>query len=470
MRRGRGVATVLLAVSAASAAGAAHSTGAFDTNAAPSAVQPARTAVLSPRRAPAAFTAFVADTRLAARLRTFAESLPGEECLVVESEGRPVFSHNPSTPLIPASTMKLVTARASAIRFGGDRSGAESGADAPFSTEVFGAKPDADGVVAGDLVLEGGGDPLLMTPEYAGSLKRPVSEFSDFTDLVTRLRDAGVRRVTGRVVGSDDRFDEERYVPTWKPSYAANGDVGPVGALAVNDGFVRFGTAPVAARDPALAAAELLRASLIAAGVPVDGPAVSEDPPRMQGSLLATKASLPLGRILSELLVESDNNTAELLLKHLARPPGGAKITRKQGTAALRETLTGARLPVGELTAVDGSGLDRANRASCRLLLRALGPTDDFVTYLPRAGETGTLFDRFRDHPLEGRLAAKTGALAGVVGLVGYTDATSEPPKLRFAFLVNGSFSEPAGRQLQERLGTVLAGYPESPSASAIAP
>ena len=31
----------------------------------------------------------------------------------------------------------------------------------------------------------------------------------------------------------------ERYIPTWKPVYAADGDVGPLGALAFNDGFVR---------------------------------------------------------------------------------------------------------------------------------------------------------------------------------------------------------------------------------------
>lgn len=460
MKRGRGVAGILLVISAASAGGAAHSAGAFGRAEVPVAAASVRTAVLSPRRAPEAFVTFVADTRLSARLRTFAESVPGEECLSVEAEGRPVLRHNDATPLIPASTMKLLTARAAVIEL--------KHPVQPFSTDVFGAKPDADGVVQGDLVLEGGGDPLLMTPDYAASLKRPIREFTDLNDLVTRLRRDGVRRVTGRVVGSDDRFDEERYVPTWKSSYASNGDVGPIGALAVNDGFVSFGATPVAASDPALAAAELFRSFLITAGVTVDGPAVSDDPPA-SGVLLATKASLPLNDILQELLVESDNNTAELLLRSLGKPNAGARVTRAEGVALLRQTLTRARLPVGDLTAVDGSGLDRGNRASCRLLLGALGTKRDFGE-LARAGETGTLADRFRDHPLRNKLQAKTGALAGVVGLVGHTGDRTELPQVRFAFLANGSFSELAGRQMQERLGTVLATYPESPPASAIAP
>ncbi|HVE94319.1 MAG TPA: D-alanyl-D-alanine carboxypeptidase [Acidimicrobiales bacterium] len=470
MKRGRGVASVLLAISAASAGAAAHSAGAFGGSDLPAVAVEARTAVLSPRRAPDAFVTFVADTRLAARLRAFAESVPGEECLSVEAEGRPVLRHNDAEPLIPASTMKLLTARAAVIELGSpSKTNALNVYSAPFSTDVFGAKPDGDGVVQGDLVIEGGGDPLLMTPDYAASLKRPIKKFTDPNDLVTRLRNEGVRRVTGRVVGSDDRFDEERYVPTWKSSYASNGDVGPVGALAVNDGYVSFGDPPVAARDPALAAAELFRSLLVAAGVAVDGPAVSDDPPA-SGVLLATKASLPLDDILRELLVESDNNTAELLLRSLGKPNAGSKVTRAEGVALLRQTLTRARLPVGDLTAVDGSGLDRGNRASCRLLLGALGPRGDFIGRMARAGHSGTLFDRFRDHPLRNKLEAKTGALAGVVGLVGHTDTRTKIPQVRFAFLANGSFSEPAGRALQERLGEVLATYPQSPPASAIAP
>ena len=207
--------------------------------------------------------------------------------------------------------------------------------------------------------------------------------------------------------------------------------------------------------------------ALIAAGVTVDGVALHRD--SGDAPVLDSITSPPLKAIVEELLVESDNNTAELLTKRLAAAASGPG-TREGGLEALRKALVAERLPTAGLTLVDGSGLDRGNRATCRLLLAALRPTTklDLTRMLAIAGRSGTLTDRFKGHPLEGKLHAKTGALAGVVGLVGVADPEAPTP-LRFAFLVNGSFSEPVGRQLQERLGAVLATYPEAPPADSIA-
>ena len=73
------------------------------------------------------------------------------------------------------------------------------------------------------------------------------------------------------------------------------------------------------------------------------------------------------------------------------------------------------------------------------------------------AGRSGALVERLVGTPLEGKLAAKTGSLQGVTGLVGFVDGRR---RLSFALLANGDFSEAGGRLLQDRLVALLANYP----------
>jgi serine-type D-Ala-D-Ala carboxypeptidase/endopeptidase (penicillin-binding protein 4) len=77
---------------------------------------------------------------------------------------------------------------------------------------------------------------------------------------------------------------------------------------------------------------------------------------------------------------------------------------------------------------VDGSGLSRSNLARPSTLvavLRAMNNSDArdlFASSLPVAGYSGTLRNRFRGTPVEGRLRAKTGTLTGVRALSGYLE------------------------------------------------
>lgn len=80
---------------------------------------------------------------------------------------------------------------------------------------VTNAGPEG-GVVDGDLWLVGGGDPVL-TPGYEITWEDPSTRHPTPTSpsSPTRLPTPGSQRVTGRVVGDDSRYDDERYPATW---------------------------------------------------------------------------------------------------------------------------------------------------------------------------------------------------------------------------------------------------------------
>src|SRR3546814_6396768 len=113
---------------------------------------------------------------------------------------------NDEATVVPASLTKLLTAAAALEGLG---------ADARLRTEVRAAAPPVDGVVAGDLWLVGGGDPVLGTDVWASQMDSSPPPHTSLDVLADRVVAAGVRRVEGRVVGDESCYDAERYVDTW---------------------------------------------------------------------------------------------------------------------------------------------------------------------------------------------------------------------------------------------------------------
>jgi D-alanyl-D-alanine carboxypeptidase/D-alanyl-D-alanine-endopeptidase (penicillin-binding protein 4) len=379
-----------------------------------------------------------------------------QSCVAVYEGDRPVLLRRPEVALTPASTQKILTATAAL---------AVLGPDFRFETKVLADARPRDGAV-GTLWLVGSGDPTLATPEYAQWLKaRPRYELRQATPLASLadgLLAAGVRTVTGGIVGDDSRYDRARTVPTWKPSYLTENEVGPLGALLVNDGFTVFDPPPEEHRadDPAVHAAGELTRLAGAVGITVAGPPTSGVAP--SGIItLATVRSAPLSDIVAGMLRESDNTAAELLTRELGvvRAHDGSTAA---GTKAVVDALTEAKLPTAGLRLGDGSGLETANHATCALLAAVLrvpdrGGASRLAPLLAVAGRSGTLALRLADTPLAGKLRAKTGSLDGVSGLAGFLDGRRA---LSFAFLANGNLNDPAGRLLQDRLVALLAAYP----------
>ncbi|MGB0641475.1 MAG: D-alanyl-D-alanine carboxypeptidase/D-alanyl-D-alanine endopeptidase, partial [Myxococcota bacterium] len=129
--------------------------------------------------------------------------------------GEEVFAHDPDEKLVPASVMKVLTA-AVAMR--------ELGAGYRFSTYVSAdGAIDADGVLDGDLYVQGFGDPTVVT--------------ENLWRLAYDLRLSGLRKVEGDIIYDDQHFDSDRLIAGWRKDLdMANGPAyfAPLGALSVN--------------------------------------------------------------------------------------------------------------------------------------------------------------------------------------------------------------------------------------------
>jgi len=412
--------------------------------------------------------------------------------------GRVLYQRNAGKMFVPASNMKLVTGSAALETLGpGWR----------FRTLVLFGGPVANGVLRGDLFVVGSGDPTIAADFQHGD---PLAVFRAWADS---LRAHGVTRIAGRIVGDDDVFDDlplgagwawddvndyysaeiggleynlgvvgisvapgaqpgspgrvtlrpaTGYVPVENRTMTRTG--APVEEVAavrqpVGTGIVVGGTVPsdtaevrtdVAVRNNTAYFVTVLRETLIAAGIRVDGAAVDQDDlPEAEHSVHAdtvfaegfVHSSAPLSEILPGFLKPSQNQVGELLLKTMGR------VLRGQGTAAAGAAVVDSLhrswgLPRRRLAQADGSGLSRYNLVAPELLvallehMRGSANYNTFYAALPVAGVDGTLASRMKGTPLQGNVHAKTGTVSNVRSLSGYmTTAAGEP--MVFSMIVN---------------------------------
>ena len=156
---------------------------------------------------------------------------------------------------------------------------------------------------------------------------------------------------------------------------------------------------------------------------------------------------------------ESDNFTAELLLKQIGAANGSVGTTAA-GAAQVRTALAAAGIPLGGVRIVDGSGLSSLDRLTARAIVGILqaaweDPTikPSFVSALAVAGRTGTLKDRLRKPPARGVVLGKTGTTSIASALSGFVR-----DRYVFSVLQNGRpVSYLWARRAQDRFATVLA-------------
>src|SRR5204863_4274939 len=123
------------------------------------------------------------------------------------------------------------------------------GADGTLKTRLYPRSRGAiDGhVLNGSLVIVGAGDPALASTSFARHAGLPLTPLGK---LASRVRRAGITRVTGDIRADDSIFDRHRGIPT--TGVDASGELGPLSGLSYNSGFVHghYAKAPelVAAR------------------------------------------------------------------------------------------------------------------------------------------------------------------------------------------------------------------------------
>jgi serine-type D-Ala-D-Ala carboxypeptidase/endopeptidase (penicillin-binding protein 4) len=358
-----------------------------------------------------------------------------------DDEGRRILDVGPEHHLMPASTMKSVTA-ATVLHV--------LGPDHRFTTTLASTAPVEDGVVRGDLVLLGGGDPVLTSEDYRRHVypSRPATHLEELADAVV---EAGITTVTGRLVADGWGWAGSDVAAGWRASYLDDMNARRITRLTVDAGLDVDVTiaAPVqvvlrGTPDPTARAAKVFASMLAERGVAVRGHVRTSPLPVTAPHHVADIQSPPVRDLLRFTMQRSDNHLADSLLReaaHVATGDGswaGAHRTAVAVMEALGIDAAGMRV-------ADGSGLSRLNRVSAGQLVdldvammagphAAVWQESQAVT-----GREGTLRNRLRGTAGDGRFWGKTGTLDDAKAVVGHAiPGEGSHPRLHMAVITNG--------------------------------
>jgi D-alanyl-D-alanine carboxypeptidase/D-alanyl-D-alanine-endopeptidase (penicillin-binding protein 4) len=222
-------------------------------------------------------------------------------------------------------------------------------------------------------------------------------------------------------------------------------------------GQIAAASAPVtvlaSAANPTRFFLEGVREAFARHGIQIEGGLVDIDDvrsPVARDSLveLVVDRSPPLSELIDVALKWSRNIYAEALLLALAPPSQPA--TSDAALSLLRETLRRWGIAPESYLARDGSGLSRYDYVSADAMIGLLtqmyrdpAHAEHFTAALPVSGLSGTLANRMKGTPAEGRVRAKTGTMSNVRSICGYL-TTREGETVAFAMLAN-DFRIPAG-------------------------
>ncbi|MBI5211211.1 MAG: D-alanyl-D-alanine carboxypeptidase/D-alanyl-D-alanine-endopeptidase [Elusimicrobia bacterium] len=358
-----------------------------------------------------------------ARIRKAAASPPLRHaqwglCVKAVDSGKVVASLDPQANLVPASSLKLFVTAAALATLGGDHR---------FSTALYHDGRVEKGVLKGNLVIRGGGDPSLGSTLVKGG--RPMDAV--FADWLQALAAKGIKSVEGDLAADNLLFEGTPIPGSWPWEDAGNYYAAPADALSLGDNlyrlvlapgaeagedapalrtepeikglaFVNFmktgpegsgdngyifnipgsyravlrGTVPAGEREfavkgalpePALFAAEAFAGFLRRSGVKVSGQArlLARPAAYDESKLVARTDSVPLRDIVRLTNKRSFNLYAEMLARAVA-PRFNKPASVLGGNEAVREFLAQAGVDVSSVRLADSCGLSRLNLVSAR--------------------------------------------------------------------------------------------------------
>ncbi|MCX6545642.1 MAG: D-alanyl-D-alanine carboxypeptidase/D-alanyl-D-alanine-endopeptidase [Acidobacteria bacterium] len=340
--------------------------------------------------------------------------------------GDTLFALNPRTLLMPASNMKVVTMAAAGETLGWDRT---------FKTTLLATGPIEQGVLKGDLVVVGSGDPSLGG--------RPTAGNTIFDAWAADLRAKGISAIQGRIIGDDRAFEPQGLGAGWAWDFLDAAYATPTGGLNFNENTVQVTVKPGAAagdfaavesapgghdlvienaawtsaataevaisldrapgsavlrvsgslpaghapvvrsvsvESPTLLSVGALRRALSTSGIPVSGDAVAirslaAAPDVVRAVPLLTYTSPTLTQIGKLTLKVSQNLYADTLLRLMGCPApleSRPMCTTRAGIRTVGEVLKGWGIAPGSYVMVDGSGLSRYDYLTPELLVTVL--------------------------------------------------------------------------------------------------
>jgi D-alanyl-D-alanine carboxypeptidase/D-alanyl-D-alanine-endopeptidase (penicillin-binding protein 4) len=316
---------------------------------------------------------------------------------IADARGRLLADVNGTRPRVPASNQKLVSTAYALDRLGPDYR---------LATRLW-RLPD------GSFRLTGEGDPDLALPQLQRLTKLALGSggSTGAPTPVVRLQIA-------------EEPKQAWWPRGWHPDdrYYAYG--APITRLAVTSNAINDAVMNPPSRLQALLQKSVsqqggsVQVSLVpaTAALPADAVLLHEEPSASMHSLLSLANT------------ESHNFTAEVLLRQAA---GSWDLTQAQQLTT--QWLAQQALPMQGVRVADGSGLDRANRLTSRLLAALLLRMDqhpygrNYLASMAVAGQRGTLRNLYKGTPLQGQFYGKTGTLTGVRSISGVLLTSAGP-------------------------------------------
>jgi D-alanyl-D-alanine carboxypeptidase/D-alanyl-D-alanine-endopeptidase (penicillin-binding protein 4) len=437
------------------------------------------------------FEAFLADSSM---------KHAAVSCKIIDADsGVTLFEFNPEKSLIPASVLKLVTTAASFELLGPDYT---------FKTAVgySGSLNERSGLLKGNIIIKGGGDPALGSEEFEEHYADFVEKWAD------EIMKAGIRKIKGKIITDDSYYDYEPVPGKWLWEDAGNYYGAGAYGLSVYDntygihfktlsdssGHIITGVMPEECRseltdflfvsgsedegyvfaapyssagwlsgtipsnqddfilkasvtDPPLLMARIIDKKLRSRGIKISG-----NPSTYRLEAHSDKGFIPVCEVISppfkEVITVLNHESVNLYAEHLLKELG--KVIKKNGstssgTEVLTEFLNGAGIDTEGMFLEDGSGLsplDAVNAQGMTDLLFYMKNKakyfNDFFASLPEAGKEGTLKNYFRDPVFESSMSAKSGSMTRVRSYAGYL-TTKSGNKLIFCIIVN-NFTGPS--------------------------
>jgi D-alanyl-D-alanine carboxypeptidase/D-alanyl-D-alanine-endopeptidase (penicillin-binding protein 4) len=421
-----------------------------------------------------------------------------------------LFESNAYQRFVPAAAVKLLTA-AAALKI--------LGPNYCFETHLLTDGKIEEGVLKGNVYVEGSGDPSLS----GDSLE----------DLIFQLKLRNIKEIEGDLVFDVSEFDELPLGPGWMWDEKLEYRNAPLSALVINHSHVKIWVkpahvvtmAPFVSIEPevpdliienhatmadmevvktnisvekrniidkdviSIDGAMSLRSRPLEFKIPVKNPLLYattefsmslknnqikhrgkirfEKKPE-QAQILATHLSDSVFHLVMHMLKNNDELYANCLFKKMGRVKYGKPGTWPNGSQTVRDFLvTTCNENIFDITILDGSGESRYNMmtphfmtAFLKYMYRQFVFSPEFVASLPVAGIDASLKKRLKDYCLSAKLRVLPGTLKGISSLNGYV-TTKDEEVLAFSIMINGFIktNKEVKSEIEDKICRILAQF-----------